>query len=552
MEMTASRRWRSLAIIGVLVATIAVAACSGNNGGSASDSSGSGAETAPPAAGDFDPNGVLRVGAPLQLVSTLSLDPRVSSISGETVWLSALYAPLMRYTPSTGEFTPYLAESVTTIDPKTVSVAIRPNAVFDNGQQMTAADAKATIDAMKANQAGGKAPGIQAGIQIIDSIEIVNDKTFVVHMARDGLGVIYELLSGRESYIVPASAGASQNTAPIGTGAFKFESYIKGQKLKFTKSKTFFDQANVRLAGLELLNLTEGTPQQNALLAGDIDITSGSAGGGLDPAGLAVLARNRKFRTLTVPGNNFTYVDMCKAPGYILSDVRVRQALQYGTDRAALAKAIYGDESLATTQEWAKGSPFYNPDLDAKYAYDPQKAKDLIKQAGVEGGTIRLIWTTTDPTTQNMALLVQQQWSQLGLKVQITQTDDSVGDFFLPALSKSVKHDVFFAPFVRTPSTKLSLMFAPHVQRNVCGFEDPKILTAIEQLQGLNPTTPEAAATWKSIADYVASIAAIIPSTLRPQLVGYSDKVGGVTADTGATGGTVSLQYTSLYIRTGP
>ncbi len=512
--------------------------------------------TAPAAvAARIDKNAVLRVGVPFFSSTSFNMDPRISITSNEATWYWALYAPLMRYSQSTGKYTPYLAESVTVVDPSNVKVVIRNDAMFDNNQPVTSADAKATLEAMVANQKAGRANGINAAVQLISSVEVVDTKTFIIHFSRPALGVVYELLANREGIIVPASAGASQNTAPVGNGPFKFTSLTAGVKLVTERSSTFFGAKTVQLKGVEFLNLLGGTPQMNALLAGDIDLTASASGGGLDATTYEALRSNNKFRAMAFSTGQYTYIDMCRSQGYLFSDVRVRQALQLGIDREALAQALYGDKSLAATQLWQKGELYYDASIAKENAYNPKKAKKLLADAGVAPGTsvTFLINPPSDPSQNDAALRIKQQLEKIGLSLNISQTDNQITDFYVPASAKppTVKYQATMLPYTRVASAKLTTLFTPNTQRNACNFLDDQITTPMNELQGLAPTSQQAITMWKKVDKYVMNIAAVVPLVWRPNFIGASARINGLTPDRLGPVGQAGYQYDKFSMNAG-
>src|SRR5262249_14124757 len=156
----------------------------------------------------------------------------------------------------------------------------------------------------------------------------IDPTTFNLKFSSPALGVVYDLLVGRETMIVPAAAGAEQNTKPVGNGPFKFVSVQNMTSIVLTKSSSFFDSSNIKLGGVKFQILVNGTPQANALFAGDID-----AAFGLDSS-TYFTAQKKGFTVVkATDGNGIFYVDMCESPGYFFNDVRVRQAIQYGTNR---------------------------------------------------------------------------------------------------------------------------------------------------------------------------------------------------------------------------
>jgi peptide/nickel transport system substrate-binding protein len=523
------------AAIGAAVIVSTVAACGGSGG-----SGGSGA-----ASGSAK---VLRVGTPFFVAGPeFHLDPRVGITGNENTWLSALYAPVMKYTASTNTFEPNLAKSVTVTSPTSVDITLRDDAKFDNGAPVTAADAKATLDAMLANLKAGKGRGLNQGLALVDNVKVTADKQYTINFSAPAKGVVYELLAGRQGMILPAGAGADQDTNPIGNGPFKMKSLTNEVSLKLVKSSTYFDAKAVTLAGVEFRNLAEGQPQMNALLANDIDLTSGPVGGGLTSELLKTLKGRSGVQGITFPGNGFAYVDMCKAKGYLLNDVRVRQAIQFGTDREALAQAVYGDKALASGQVWSRDNALYDPAIDQKYGYDPEKAKQLLADAGIASGSkVKVVISSAHPAAEQTMLLMKEQWAKIGLDLEVSRTDDQNAAFYLPGATQKAKFDATYNVFSRPPSTKVSVLFTPGSLKNACNFVDQKIVDGYSHLQGLDPTEPATIAAWKSLDDYIASINAVMPLMNAPVFAGASNRVKHLSVDTLGPIGMVGPNYTKI------
>ncbi|MDW8809985.1 ABC transporter substrate-binding protein, partial [Streptomyces scabiei] len=92
-----------------------------------------------------------------------------------------------------------------------------------------------------------------------------------------------------------------------------------------------------------------------------------------------------------------------------LGDVRVRQALNFAVDRAAITKAVYGDYGAPVSQPQMPGYDGYSPEAAKTYPHDPDKAKKLLKAAGYGSGlTIPVNYGAFDPSTAKMVQAVQQ------------------------------------------------------------------------------------------------------------------------------------------------
>ena len=172
------------------------------SGGADTTEAAEGTETTEAAAEDFDPNGVMRVGVNFLRSGTYSFDSRLYAGSNRSVWMFALFAPIVKVDPRTLEYTPYLAESFEVVDPQSLPVILRDDATFHDGWPVTSADAKATIEAEKVNQ-GEATSNVSASIQRVESVEVVDDRTFTVKFSRPAVLTMYELMAGPEFLISP-------------------------------------------------------------------------------------------------------------------------------------------------------------------------------------------------------------------------------------------------------------------------------------------------------------------------------------------------------------
>lgn len=504
-----------------------------------------------------NPDGVLKVGDAFNVSQGVtSLDPRVSFASGDIVHLGALYAPLMTLDRPHNKYKPYMASSVQTPDPRTVKIVLRDDAKFDDGRSVTAADAKATLDAMVANVNSKTPPrGLNPAIGLATSVTLDGPKSYTVVFSQDIVGTLYELLIGREFMVVPANAGVDQNTRPVGNGAFRFVSSTPGQQITMEKSPTFFRAKKVRLKGIQFLNLGEGTPQRNALLAGDIDITAGSNTGGLDISGFQSVGATSGFKTASyTTGQQFLMVVMCKSNGAFFQDERLRQALAYGTNRAAIATAAYGSLGVPASQFWLPSSPNYVKSIAKEYAYNPAKAKKILKDMDFkEGSTVNMTVTSQIPVAQTVGLILKQQWGDLGINVNLVPTTDISPDFLIPAQAGNPvpSNQSAVHAMTRTDAQKLTYPLGPPPNiQNVCSYTDPAITDAITKLRSLAPNSSGAVTEWQAIARHLADTNPLIPLAFIPLLYGWSDEhVGGVKPKLLGALGLSASRYDMFYIK---
>ena len=496
----------------------------------------------------FDPEGVLVVGQNFFPNQQASLDPRIMSTSTNAEFLNEIYATLATRDAATGEYSPYLAESYEVIDSQTLTVTIRADANFHDGRPVTAQDAKASIEATQANTAE-RTCNCNRGIALVESVDVVDDKTFTVNMSQPGLATLFELLIGPEFMISPADAGASQATAPIGNGPFRFVELVEGQRITLEKWDDFFAADEVMLGGLEFVNLQEGTTQLNALLAGDIDVAME-----LDFPSFEATEDRAGFSGSAVQSDTtFIWFVGCQAPGAFYEDIRVRQGFMHAIDRNLINQALYGGEGVATVGFYPPGHPYNDLTLEDVYPHDIDRARELFEEAGVIGQTVGIWATSSIPESIDMVLLMNVTLSQAGVKVEPIPTDDLVGDYLRPASLDpgpfDLEHDGVLITQSRPGMQKLTRNFLNSGITNPCDTEYDRATEIIGELSGLAPDDPKAIELWHevqriNVEDARHMILAFFPS----YMAWNSDKVGGVDPD--SFGGPVEGGYTftDMYI----
>jgi peptide/nickel transport system substrate-binding protein len=165
---------------------------------------------------------------------------------------------------------------------------------------------------------------------------------------------------------------------PVGTGPFIVSRYVDGQVMELVPNQDYWDTSNrPKLDKLILYPMPDPATRLAALQSGQVDwaeVVPPDSMEQLKAEGYNVLLKPYPH-IITVMLNN------TKAP---FTDLRVRQALNYGTDREGTVALISGAGSPAT-QEMYEGHPWYDPTF-AGYEYDPAKAKQLLADAGFPNG----------------------------------------------------------------------------------------------------------------------------------------------------------------------
>src|SRR5919197_3430402 len=161
---------------------------------------------------------------------------------------------------------------------------------------------------------------------------------------------------------------------PTGTGPFKFSSWTIGQKVELVKNSAYWGK-KAKIDKLVVRPIADNEARFQALKTGEINAFDLAP-----PQDLASLSGDSRLKALKRPAFNVAYVTIHQGPGSPMNDIKVRQAVAYGLDRAAVVKQFYyGTGKVA--QEFGPPSLFGWTNKVPKYSYNPTKAKQLLNSS---------------------------------------------------------------------------------------------------------------------------------------------------------------------------
>ncbi len=251
---------------------------------------------------------------------------------------------------------------------------LRKSVFFHNGDPLTAADVKATIERiMSEDIASPKASEFQA----IESVTTPDQYTVEVQLSSP-IPLLASLASGWGAILSKRLIDAEHDfgSQPVGTGPFEFVSWDRDSKISLKKNPRYWMAGAPKLDRLDLHIIPEKSVQLQGLLSGQIDISYI-----VDLDDVPVLEAEPEVRIENILTSLVMVLGMnCSKPP--LDDLRVRQAINHAIDKQkALEVAYGGGEVVGTFMDY--GNVYYK-DFTAYYPYDPQRARQLLAQADIE------------------------------------------------------------------------------------------------------------------------------------------------------------------------
>jgi peptide/nickel transport system substrate-binding protein len=274
-----------------------------------------------------------------------------------------------------GSIVPLLAESWQ-IDPdgKSYTFKLRKGVKFHDGEAFDASDVKFSFERAKAPASTNKAK--KAVFDNISRIETPDPHTVIVVLNNADGNFLFRMGENTAVILDPKSAAATA-TQPIGTGPYRFDSWAKGASITLVKNEAYRNAAAVKMKKVTFRFINEPAAQVAALLAGDID--------GMPRFGsiqsLKQFQGDARF-TVTAGGTEGKTIVSINNKKKPFDDVRVRRAIALAIDRKAVIDGSQEGHGQPIGSHMVPSDAGY-VDLTNVNPYDPEKAKALLKEAGV-------------------------------------------------------------------------------------------------------------------------------------------------------------------------
>lgn len=203
-------------------------------------------------------------------------------------------------------------------------------------------------------------------------------------------------------------------TNPVGAGPYKLKSFTPGQRSLFTRFENYYKEGKPYADELEIIDFKDQVARLAALRSGQIDMANV-----MPTEQLPILQQDPRLKVIkSVTGNWLSFdMNLDKPP---FNDPRVREAFRLMADREELVRRALNGQGRVANDLYAPSDPTFNHDLGPR-PYDPQRAAQLLKDAGHENLEVELI-TTPGPGLSS-ALVLAEQARRIGVTLKVKQVD---------------------------------------------------------------------------------------------------------------------------------
>jgi peptide/nickel transport system substrate-binding protein len=282
---------------------------------------------------------------------------------------------------------------------------------FQDGTPFSADDVKFSLDRDRAPNSVSAQKQLFANIK---SVDVIDPATVKITLTQPTGDFLYNMGWG-DAVIVSPKTAAADATTPVGTGPFKFVDWVKGDHIDLAKNPDYWGTP-AKLDKVTFKFISDPSAATSAILAGDVDVNPEFPA----PEALDQIKADPRFvvNVGSTEGETVLSINNGKKP---LDNILVREAIAHAIDRKAIIDGAMFGYGTPIGTFFPPDNPAY-VDLTAQSNYDPEKSKELLKQAGVSNLTLSLKLPPPAYARQG-GQIIQQELAAVGITANITNVE---------------------------------------------------------------------------------------------------------------------------------
>ncbi|QJF53331.1 ABC transporter substrate-binding protein [Roseobacter ponti] len=341
------------------------------------------------------------------------LDPTSAAAGAiDSVLYSNVFEGLTRFMAD-GSVVPGLAKSwEISDDGLSYTFTLQDGVTFHDGTAMDAEDVKFTLDRILAEDS---ANAQKALYEAISAVEVVNPLTLRITLSEPNGNLLFNLAWGDAVIVAPETIGNIKQM-PVGTGAFKFVQWAQSDRIELVRNDDYWGTPAV-LETATFKFISDPTAAFAAVMAGDVDFFSAFPA----PENLPQFEADPRFQVLVGSTEGETILSTNnKMPPF--DNLLVRQAVAHAIDRQAIIDGAMFGYGTPIGTHFAPHNPAY-VDLTGQSAYDPEKAKSLLAEAGLADGFETTLYLPPPSYARRGGEIIASQLAEVGITAKITNVE---------------------------------------------------------------------------------------------------------------------------------
>lgn len=357
-------------------------------------------------------------------VDSLSLDARLAAETTSYRLNDLIYDGLVRLDDNLLP-QPALATSWEQPDPLTLIFHLREGVKFHNGAPLTADDVVFTYTTMVDPALNARSRSLY---EPIESVKALDDKT-VEFKLKEAYAPLFAYLDLGILPRAAAEGNAEFGSAPVGTGPFRFDSWLRGSQINLVANPDYWN-GEPAVKRIETVVVGSGTARAQALAAGDVDLVYSP----LPPAEVQNLSQNGNLDHSVTPAVSFIYVNFNTADA-LLSDPALRKAIARLIDQETIVGQIYGGLDQAASSILMPAFPWVYDEGVKQPTFDPAAAAAELDAlgwvAGADGIRVKdgkplalTIGTNSEDAERVQSIeYLQNLFASVGIKAEVLAVD---------------------------------------------------------------------------------------------------------------------------------
>ena len=341
------------------------------------------------------------------------LDPTSAAAGAiDSVLYSNVFEGLTRFMAD-GSVVPGLAESWEISDDGLVyTFKLHNGVLFHDGTAMDAEDVKFSLDRARAEDSTNAQKALYAGIT---DVAVIDPLTAQLTLAEANGNMLFSLAWG-DAVIVASESIENIKTNPIGTGAFKFVNWVQGDKIELARNPEYWGTPAI-LENVTFKFISDPTAAFAAVMAEDVDYFSAFPA----PENLPQFEADPRFQVIIGSTEGETILSINnKMPPF--DDPKVRAAVAHAIDRQSIIDGAMFGYGTPIGTHFAPHNPAY-VDLTGDSAFDPEKAKALLAEAGFADGFETTLHLPPPSYARRGGEIIAAQLAQVGIKAEIINVE---------------------------------------------------------------------------------------------------------------------------------
>jgi peptide/nickel transport system substrate-binding protein len=341
------------------------------------------------------------------------LDPTGAAAGAiDSVLYSNVFEGLTRF-DSTGAVIPGLAKSwEISDDGLTYTFTLNDGVTFHDGTTMDAEDVKFSLDRILADDSTNAQKALY---EAIEEVKVIDATTVDITLSEPNGNMLFNLAWGDAVIVAPESIDAIKQT-PIGTGAFKFDSWTQGDKIELSRYEDYWGTPAI-LSSATFKFISDPTAALGAMMAEDIDVFSGFPA----PENLPQFEADPRFQVLVGSTEGETILSTNnKQPPF--DNIKVREALAHAIDRQAIIDGAMFGYGTPIGTHFAPHNPAY-VDFTGMSNYDPDRARALLAEAGFVDGFETTLFLPPPSYARRGGEIIAAQLAEVGITAEITNVE---------------------------------------------------------------------------------------------------------------------------------